>query len=119
MRLKASTVGEDLMVCGNWFQKVGLNTLNNPSPICLLLFGMVRRVMPRFERRPSLEGMWVVIQEIQPIANSSKGQSILNIYLKFKITTNVSGRGYKKKTFKMKITRGELKKGIDVPLQTV
>ncbi len=44
--LKASTDGEDLMVCGNWFQRAGLKTLNDPSPVRLLLLGMIKRVCP-------------------------------------------------------------------------
>ena len=35
--MKAETVGEDLRVRGNVFQRVGPKTLNDPSPICLLL----------------------------------------------------------------------------------
>ena len=60
--MKAKTVGEDLMVCGNLFQRVGPKTLNDPSPIGLLLFGMERPVTSWLDRRPSLDGIWVAMQ---------------------------------------------------------
>ena len=65
MRLKATTVVEEFMVCGNWFQRVVSNTPNDPSPIRLLLFGMARRVTSWFGGRPSLDGIVVAMQPVR------------------------------------------------------
>ena len=50
------------MVCDILFWRVGPKTLNDPSPIRLLLFGMERRVMSRLDHGPSLDGIWVAMQ---------------------------------------------------------
>ena len=53
------------MVFGNEFQRVGPKTLNDPSPIRMLLLGMDRRVTSRLDRRPSLDGTWVAMQSFR------------------------------------------------------
>ena len=63
--MKAETVGEDLRVSGNVFQRVAPKTLNDPSPVRLLLFGMERRVTSRLDRRASLDGTWVAMQSFR------------------------------------------------------
>ena len=53
------------MVCGNMFQRVGPETLNDPSPIRMLLFGMEIRVTSRLDRMLSLDGTWVAMQSFK------------------------------------------------------
>ena len=47
----------DFIDDGNLFQREGPATLNEQSPITLLLLGITRRVVSRPERRPSLGGI--------------------------------------------------------------